>query len=512
MSIAQPIRPGPLFGVRRLLHKHPRLAVIMILCVVLGGSTLHAVYRDYEQTMQQQRAIVRDLSRVAAAHAASTIREADNALQQSLGMISAAGGVSEIDTLDYWWRLKSFAFNVNGCQGLWIFDAHGRPVLETASYPAPSNIRSDDRDFFQATMAGKSFYISTAFRSRVSKKLVYGVARPIKARDGHIEGVALVALKIEELNDFYSLMSFDTRFVFGIYSGDGRIVARTPDLEQVLGKSVAGEPLYKASRDDDNGVYDLPSPLDNVRRITGWQRVPEFNVIGYAAIDHDLAVRAWRQRTLTTALEGFTVLALLLVTVMWGFRASVRESQAQRLLREAALNQVRIIDELETAQMDALTGLHGRKLMMELAERKREASLAQGDCMVFMLLDLDGFKAVNDKYGHDTGDQVLIETARALRACLRPDDLAGRWGGDEFVVAVSVAPHAVQVQLEAIARRIVQRVGEIGYGISGSLGVAVFDAHLGIDLATRRADAAMYEAKHQGKNRWVVWDESLVVV
>ncbi len=245
---------------------------------------------------------------------------------------------------------------------------------------------------------------------------------------------------------FYALMSFDARFIFGIYSEDGRIVARTPDLDAVLGRSVKDEALYR-DRDAGNGIYDMPSPLDHVQRIAAWQRVPEFGVIGYAALSHDLALRPWRIRTATTAIEAAITLAVLVAAVLWGFRATVRESQAQRLLREAALNQVRIIDELETAQLDALTGLYGRKLMMELAERKRQQSLQAGDCMVFMLLDLDGFKAVNDQFGHDTGDQVLIATAAALRACLRPDDLAGRWGGDEFVVAVNVAPHYARTQL-----------------------------------------------------------------
>ncbi|KPC54807.1 GGDEF domain-containing protein [Amantichitinum ursilacus] len=504
-------RRGALLRLRRTFQKNPQLAVIVMLCVVLGASTGHSVYRDYQETVRQQRAIVRDLSRVAAAHARNTLQEADNALQQTLGLVSAAGGIDQINSLDYWWRIKSYAFNVGDCQGVWIFDRSGKPVLESSTFPAPANVNSSDRDFFKAALAGQRFYVSTAFKSRVSGKLVYGVSRPIHARDGHIEGVALVALRIDNLNDFYALMSFDSRFIFGIYSNDGRIVARTPDMDAVLGRSVKDEALYQ-DRDGQSGMYDLPSPLDHVQRITGWQRVPEFGVIGYAALSHDLALRPWRVRTLTTALEAAITLAVLVAAVLWGFRATVRESQAQRLLREAALNQVRIIDELETAQQDALTGLYGRKLMMEQAERKRQQAAERNDCLVFMLLDLDGFKAVNDQYGHDTGDQVLIATAAALRACLRPDDLAGRWGGDEFVVAVSVSPHTARAQVDAIARRIVQRVGEIGYGISGSLGIAIFDAHISIDLATRRADAAMYEAKHRGKNGFVIWDESIGLV
>ncbi len=92
-----------------------------MLCVVLGGSAAHSVYRDYEETMRQQRAIVGSLSRVAAAHARNTLQEADNALQQTLGMVSAAGGIAQINSLDFWWRLKSYAYNVSDCQGVWIF-------------------------------------------------------------------------------------------------------------------------------------------------------------------------------------------------------------------------------------------------------------------------------------------------------------------------------------------------------------------------------------------------------
>jgi diguanylate cyclase (GGDEF)-like protein/PAS domain S-box-containing protein len=158
------------------------------------------------------------------------------------------------------------------------------------------------------------------------------------------------------------------------------------------------------------------------------------------------------------------------------------------------------------AHEDALTGLPNRRL---LGTRVREALLrAQrcGGCIAVLLIDLDGFKKINDAHGHEVGDQVLIAVARRLRACVRESDTVSRLGGDEFVVLLDSAPRADDTH--QVARTLIDAVREpiavgarlLRVGASVGIGIAPDD---GIDAEAllRCADAAMYRAKQAGRDR-----------
>lgn len=154
---------------------------------------------------------------------------------------------------------------------------------------------------------------------------------------------------------------------------------------------------------------------------------------------------------------------------------------------------------VHAATHDPLTGLPNRARFFT-----RITELGTGP-VGLLFVDLDGFKPINDEYGHSAGDLVLIEVARRLRSCVRPDDLAARVGGDEFGV---VCGQSIGVdELTGLADRLVRQVAEpimIGEGtvrVGASVGVALghpMDSTALVDAA----DAAMYEAKTSGKSRW----------
>jgi diguanylate cyclase (GGDEF)-like protein len=122
-----------------------------------------------------------------------------------------------------------------------------------------------------------------------------------------------------------------------------------------------------------------------------------------------------------------------------------------------------------------------------------------GEQVALLLIDLDGFKDVNDTRGHLAGDVVLQQVAAALRTAARLDDVVARWGGDEFVVVAGLGPlraSALADRLRDTIREHAER--EDGLRVTGSVGVAVRDAPLGDRAWLARADAAMYAAKHVG--------------
>jgi diguanylate cyclase (GGDEF)-like protein len=159
------------------------------------------------------------------------------------------------------------------------------------------------------------------------------------------------------------------------------------------------------------------------------------------------------------------------------------------------------------ATRDGLTGLFNHRVMMEVLERETAAARDGISSVALIMIDVDYFKSVNDRYGHVAGDQALQETARRITGCLRPDDYVGRYGGEEFLCILPDCPlptarHLAELTRQAIAGRDVI-VGERSIPMSVSVGVAVCNCDEdpnGSD-ALRRADRALYTAKRCGRNR-----------
>ncbi|MBR9868687.1 MAG: diguanylate cyclase [Oceanospirillales bacterium] len=165
------------------------------------------------------------------------------------------------------------------------------------------------------------------------------------------------------------------------------------------------------------------------------------------------------------------------------------------------------------AETDPLTGLANRRSLMDSLNRDmsfKERYHSPGIALFFV--DLDHFKWINDSYGHDVGDSVLMEVANRLISCLRESDLACRVGGDEFVILCKYKLEDGDQQLRQLSSRLLDQLmkpfsfAEIEIDISCSIGVAVH--HKGDDAfgLMKSADQALYEAKHQGRGRAVFSD------
>jgi diguanylate cyclase (GGDEF)-like protein len=163
------------------------------------------------------------------------------------------------------------------------------------------------------------------------------------------------------------------------------------------------------------------------------------------------------------------------------------------------------------ATHDPLTGLPNRMLFQErIAEAIGQLSGRKACAVVY--IDLDRFKAVNDTHGHLAGDEVLISTARRLRACVREGDTVTRLGGDEFAILLGSVGR--REQIESLAARIVRKIArpyQIGkerltIGISLGIAAAPGDGDCAEDLI-KHADTALYRAKLAGGDTWRFYDE-----
>jgi diguanylate cyclase (GGDEF)-like protein/PAS domain S-box-containing protein len=163
------------------------------------------------------------------------------------------------------------------------------------------------------------------------------------------------------------------------------------------------------------------------------------------------------------------------------------------------------------AHYDALTGLPNRTLMSDRLHLAMAQSRRRGKLLAVCYLDLDGFKEVNDRQGHQAGDRLLMDVAERLRHSLRGGDTAARLGGDEFVLLLNDL--SSDSELEQILERLLASLarpfaleGQM-VSISGSIGVTIFPTDdADADTLVRHADQAMYGAKQSGRNRYQIFD------
>lgn len=173
---------------------------------------------------------------------------------------------------------------------------------------------------------------------------------------------------------------------------------------------------------------------------------------------------------------------------------------AARVREQLQREEARMLEHMATT--DALTGIHNRRKLEDLLRAEQLHCAHGGPPFGVILCDIDHFKAVNDRYGHQVGDQVLTEMAGRLSASLRASDALGRWGGEEFII---LCPGASLAGLLTLAGNLRQRIAEHAFPVVGhktvSVGVALAQPGDLVEDVIARADRALYAAKAGGRNR-----------
>ena len=180
-----------------------------------------------------------------------------------------------------------------------------------------------------------------------------------------------------------------------------------------------------------------------------------------------------------------------------------------------ALPFLRLVGQLDRAEtrlrrissLDELTGAYSRRYAIEVGEAELRRARRSGEPVSIAVMDLDKFKRINDRHGHQAGDMVLSELARACKASLRGNDTVARYGGDEFML---VFPRADRESAKVLAQRILRAVsrlrlkhGDVALRPRVSIGTATSGAGVRtLDDLLSQADAALYRAKRSGGRRF----------
>jgi diguanylate cyclase (GGDEF)-like protein/PAS domain S-box-containing protein len=164
------------------------------------------------------------------------------------------------------------------------------------------------------------------------------------------------------------------------------------------------------------------------------------------------------------------------------------------------------------AVLDPLTGIYNRRGGKQKVEERFDSAKGKDTQYAIMMIDLDNFKPVNDKYGHDVGDAVLKNISKRIKTVIRNDDITIRWGGDEFLVVIKQESNDNNVQLitEKLLTVIASPINlenEITITVGASIGVAIYPSHgANLDELVQNADNAMYEVKSNNKHDFAVFD------
>jgi diguanylate cyclase (GGDEF)-like protein len=216
----------------------------------------------------------------------------------------------------------------------------------------------------------------------------------------------------------------------------------------------------------------------------------------YASIDRD---------NLMSAVVLGTLFVLIAALIFSG-------AQKTKLLRKIV---GRTNDKLlHFATHDVLTGLPNRALLAERIQHAIHVSKRSGLSFAVLFMDLDGFKGINDSLGHSVGDGLLVAVGQRIRACIRSEDMVSRIGGDEFVAVMGnlASPEVVENLAENILSVLRQdfRVDEATLRVTSSIGIAVYpNSGDTVDALMKNADAAMYEAKQNGRNTYRFFEPAM---
>ncbi len=376
-------------------------------------------------------------------------------------------------------------------------------------------------------------------RPVVSDVYLGGVLRrPVVSIDVPVmhDGKVVYDLSIGVLPERFAKLLRDEQFPQGwiatVFDSRGTIASRTHQMDRFLGQKGAPELVRRMGqvREDTlqtTTVEGIPVLSAFSRSgVTNWTvaiGIPSadltnqlwgsliWNIVGLALLLLPSVWLAWRiSEQISRAIHGLIAPALELglgkVVTVPSLRFREADEVGQALTRASRM----LLDAKHRANHDPLTNLPNRDLFNEIAVQELAACQRERTGLAVLYVDLDGFKSVNDRYGHAVGDDLLCAVASRLKNAIRGSDLVARLGGDEFIVLlIGVEPNGAQ----AVAHNLVDIIsrpfalGALTLQISASIGVAAYpSAGDSIPLLLSRADAAMYKAKKAGKQQTAVAD------
>lgn len=341
---------------------------------------------------------------------------------------------------------------------------------------------------------GPALFISAPLMGRTSNRMSIQVSARILDPEARFAGVGVVSLDPYVLSESLGDEGTTPSGIIVVRRmSDGALLARSQDPHQHLQRApVPDHPVVLAARTERSGNITYAATLDGRRVFASFYVPGNVGVVVTAMRNVDEALQLFHRVRLVS-------LVAMTIGILLGLVAALYWADRRRMLRQLE----------DAASRDPLTGLHNRRSFEIEAERALEHQRRHGGHISFLLADMDHFKAINDRFGHTAGDQVLRDVGELLSQGVRRSDIVCRWGGEEIVLMLQNCPGALALDRAERLRHAVQalypREGQDVPGLSISIGIALVPVHgTRLDEVMREADNALYCAKRQGRNAVVM--------
>ncbi|WP_339468414.1 sensor domain-containing diguanylate cyclase [Pseudomonas capeferrum] len=483
------------------------MVVVMLAFVVVEG---WRIWRDYRHAFSNAENMVTNLARATAQHAEDAIRQVD-VVTASLAERLEGDGFEHMDRPRLHALLAQQKALMPQLHGLFVYGPDGN-WLVTDQAAIPPNANNGDRDYFvyHRTHAGHQVRIGSVVRSRSTGDLIIPISRRLEYGDGRFAGVLLGTIKVDWFVRYYGDFKIDERGALVLAKRDGTILVRRPFVSRMVGRTLANSEIFRNHLPYANeGLAEAVAVVDGTPRLYAYRALSSYPLVVEAGLSRESIVAPWRH----DAIKSVAALLLLLVGLA-AFGGVVLRQLRERIVIERALHQAhQTLRSL--ALTDSLTGLGNRRRLDAVLAPELRRARRQGHSVALVMLDLDYFKAYNDRYGHLAGDECLQRFAELLQQALRrPADLAVRYGGEEFTLLMpdTDGPGAelvVQSLQQLLRRHVIEHGGSPLGRVSFSAGIAIGDLARDTITAERlmaAADGALYQAKRQGRDRYCLAD------
>jgi diguanylate cyclase (GGDEF)-like protein len=380
-----------------------------------------------------------------------------------------------------------------------LLDKHGDVLADSVSVePRPGNFA--DREYFQSHVQNPDIgmSISRPFRARgADHDWRISFSRRLSSQQGEFLGVAEAAMRLSYFNQLFRSLSIDRDSSINLISTDGFLLAHEPPLaEDLIGKDFSNRPNFIRILREGNGSFSSVSSRDGKQRLFTFSRVGNLPLIVVVALSTDEVFASWK-RTAVLISVATGVLCIGLLWLTWLLCRELRR---------------RYSAELELAQLaatDGLTGLANRRSLDQTLGIEWARAQRSGRALSVLMIDVDYFKAFNDKHGHQLGDEALSAVARVIKNNIRrPGDLAARYGGEEFAVVLPETDSNGASRIAESIRAAVEQgepVKADDSPITVSIGLSTWSgaSEACPQMLLFAADKALYQAKYSGRNRVV---------
>ncbi|MFT4119302.1 diguanylate cyclase [Bradyrhizobium sp.] len=373
-----------------------------------------------------------------------------------------------------------------------VFDTEGNLVIDASTLdPAPENRGNEDYFTVHRDGPDSNLFISRPMLFRGAYSIV--LSRRISDTDGGFLGVVAGSIRFSYFHELFERLSLDPSDTITVLKRDRTIMMRRPFDLDIIGKNLNGHRGWSADNLRAGTSYSGQGPVDPTPRLyaRSGENGPLFVVAGKPL---SAVFALWQKEAIRI---GTVVLVLSLFVLGSAFmlaREIDRRAEAESKLEEMATT-------------DALTGLRNRRKFDQVIDTEWRRAVRQKMQIALLMIDADHFKAYNDTFGHQAGDQVLVGIAICISDSVqRAGDCAARYGGEEFAVLLPNTSAADAFKVAETIRGKVQGWSDDEATSTVSCGIASLVPTAGMDwpVLIAAADKALYAAKAGGRNQSVV--------